>query len=103
MPRHKNPPSPLLGVARDYLEEHAPQLKEVPLTLRQLDGPPGSPRFVVFGDACDHKQACPLGVQPEVAEKNCPVIDCAMRHSIRLLLNREGDVVKVSEGTIHWT
>lgn len=104
MARPKRPPHPLLNVARVYLDEHMPDLKGVPLRLRQLDGPPGAPRYVVTAEVCHDLHDCPFGVSAAAAEAgNCPVLDCPLRNSVRLLFDREGEVVKTMQSGIHWT
>lgn len=93
---------PMLGVARKYLSEHIPELQNVSPCLRSLDGPPGSPRYSVTVEECV-AGVCPFDVSPEVASAgDCPVVDCELRHSIRLLLDRQGKVVEDMRNGIHW-
>lgn len=93
---------PMLNVAQKYLSQHAPELKDAPLCVRSLDGPPGSPRYSVTAEECIAGE-CPYGVSRETAMAgDCPIIDCQLRHSIRLLLDRQGTVVKDMRNGIHW-
>lgn len=101
MPRRKRQ-HPLIKVARAYLSEHQPALKEAPLRIHLLDGPPGSPRYAVSIEQC-RANGCPYEVPPEdAANGRCPIIDCPVRHSIRLLFDRNGTLVNASESGIHW-
>ena len=99
-PRKKNP---MLTAARNYFEQHIPELKDAKLHFRQLDGPPGSARFAVTAEAC-YAGTCPRGVSLEVAQAGqCRVLDCPLRRSVRLLLDRRGDVLQVTRSGIHWS
>lgn len=101
MPRKKRV-HPMLDRARIVLYEHAPELSTVPLRLHMLDGPPGSPRYSVAAEMCC-AHVCEYGVTPEVSEAGeCPVLACDQRRSIRLLLDREGNLVEVVHSGIHW-
>jgi hypothetical protein len=102
MARPKRPPHPVLGLARDYLSEKLPKLCESPLSLHLLDGPPGSPRFAVSVQHCDYQNNCPLGVDPAEAKAKCPHINCELRESARLLIDREGTIIKVLESGTRW-
>ena len=94
--------NPLLAVARSYVNQHAPDLKAAPLQLRMLDGPPGSPSCAVTAEACLAGD-CPSGVQAALAASGqCPVRDCPLRCSLRLLLDRRGAVVQVTRSGVHW-
>lgn len=102
MARPKRPPHPVLGLAREYLNENMPNLCRAPLSLHLLDGPPGSPRFAVSVQQCDYQNNCPLGVEPQLAKTKCPYINCDLRESARLLIDREGAIVKVLESGTRW-
>jgi hypothetical protein len=98
-PKKRNP---VLDQARQYVEEHAPELQDAQLSIRSLEGPPGSPRFAATVEACT-AQECPYGIAKEVADANeCPVHECQLRHSLRILLDREGNVVKELRSGIHY-
>lgn len=100
MARPKRPPHPMLQVAREHLRELDEELHEEPIHLRMLDGPPGAPRYAVYIGACEREGPCPYGV----AEQNpCPVLDCQQRHSLRMLLDREGKLVEVLRSGVRWT
>ena len=87
MARHKRP-HPLLLAAQAYLGARIPELKNEPLRLRALDGPPNSPRYSVTVEVCP-AGACPHGVAAEVARAGqCPIKICPLRCSVRLLLDR---------------
>jgi hypothetical protein len=99
MARPKRPPHPMLKVARGYLGKLEPNLREAPLHLHQLDGPPGAPRYAVSVERCKRTAICPYGVTDP---SRCPVFDCRLRNSLRLLLSREGDLVQVIRSGLHW-
>jgi hypothetical protein len=104
MARPKRLPHPLLGVARAYIAENMPEMQGVPLRLHHLDGPPGSPRYAITADVCHKRHNCPLGVPAELAENGkCPIIDCSIRQSIRLLFDRNGELIKTTESGIRWS
>jgi hypothetical protein len=101
MARRKRP-NPLLVAARTYLSQHLPDLKAAPMRLHMLDGPPGSPRCAVVVETCP-ATACPRDIPPELAYRGeCPVRDCPLRCSMRMLLNRSGAVVQTTRSGIHW-
>jgi|GEM_PF-824381 hypothetical protein len=91
-----------LSVARAYLREHNPELAELPLRLRVLDGPPNAPRYAVTLECCPD-QPCPHGMPKELAlAGECPIRSCPLRHTLRLLLTLNGEVVQVTESDLHW-
>ena len=101
MPRRKRQ-NPLLAVAREYLSQHLPELKDAPLRIRMLDGPPGSPRYAVTLESCP-PGPCPHGIPREVANAGeCTIRDCPIRDTIRILLDRDGGVVQMTHSGIHW-
>lgn len=100
MARPKRPPHPMLQVARDHLRQLDSELLDAPLHLRMLDGPPGAPRYAIYVGVCERKGPCPHGVE-EVSP--CPVLDCELRHSLRMLLDRDGNLVEVLRGGVRWT
>lgn len=99
MARPKRPPHPLIKVARNYLIQHEPELRDAPIVLHQLDGPPGSPRYAALATACFPGGPCPYHVDPG---EPCPIHDCEKRATVRLLFSRDGALVKVSRSTIRW-
>lgn len=102
MPRRKQPRE-ILTAAHDYLHQHAPELEEIPLVVRALDGPADAPRFSATAETCSI-HVCPYGVDAEVAARGeCSVPDCAQRCSVRLLLDDTGTVIQVLRGGTHWT
>jgi hypothetical protein len=101
MPRRKRQ-NPLLAVAQRYLCQHLPELRDARPRIRMLDGPPGSPRYAVTVEAC-RPVPCPHGVPRAVADAGeCPIRDCPIRNTVRLLLDLEGEVVQVTRSGIHW-
>lgn len=88
----------LLDAARTYIAQLAPELKSAPITLRPLDGPPEGPRYVVIAEAC-LARVCPHGTIPPAA---CHVLDCPLRHSLRLLLDQKGLIIHMTRSGIHW-
>lgn len=90
----------MLQVAREHLHELDPVLQQQPIHLRMLDGPPGSPRYAVYVGACERPGPCPHGVEHE---HPCPILDCELRHSLRMLLDREGNLVEVLRSGVRWT
>ena len=99
MARPKRPPHPMIRVARGHLSAIEPGLKDAPLQLRMLDGPPGAPRYAVSISRCLRQGPCPYGVEPGQA---CTVHDCELREALRMLLNREGEVVEVIRDGVRW-
>lgn len=94
--------SPILKIARNYLQQHAPDMSTATLRMRQLDGPPGSPRFAVIAERCN-ATSCIHHINPEAAAAGqCDHHTCKQRHSVHLLINRDGTVVQMINGTHHW-
>ncbi|HEX9372222.1 MAG TPA: hypothetical protein VF897_14500 [Roseiflexaceae bacterium] len=94
--------NPLVNVAQTYLSQNMPDMKGAKVKVRMLDGPPGSPRYAASAELCVAGQ-CPYGVTPAVASSgHCPVLDCELRHAVRLLLDRRGTVLHASRNGIHW-
>lgn len=92
----------LVKIARDYLRRHMPDLKDMPLRMHALDGPPKSPRYSVTAEACSANR-CPYGIPTDVAAAGqCTVLDCPLRQSARLLIDRRWRVVQASRSGIHW-
>jgi hypothetical protein len=89
----------MLRVARAHLNKLAPDLRNARFRLRQLDGPPGSPRFAVSVDMCRDVAACNHGVTDT---EKCPIFACSQRHAIRLLLSREGELLQVINDDLRW-
>jgi hypothetical protein len=93
----------LLNAAHRYVDQHLPELRHVPLAMRMLDGPPGSPRYAVTVEACC-AQACPHGFSILVAAAGqCHMRDCPLRHTVRLLLDRQGNLMQATRSGIHWS
>ncbi len=100
MARPKRPPHPMLAIAQEHLIQLDKDLSDEPLHLRMLDGPPGAPRYAVYVGVCEREGPCPYGVEHI---SPCPIIDCDLRHSLRMLLDREGKLVEVLRGGVRWT
>jgi hypothetical protein len=91
----------MLKVARQYLDRSMPELHGTAIRLHTLDGPPGSPRYAAMAERCT--AACPHGISESVAAAGeCPVRDCPLRDSIRLLLDRSGAVIQATRSGIRW-
>ena len=102
MPRRKQH-NRLLTAARTYVNENLPELRQAPLAMRMLDGPPGSPRYAVTVEACC-AQVCPQGFSTHVAlAGQCNVLDCPLRRTLRLLLDRQGGMMQATQSGIHWS
>jgi hypothetical protein len=88
--------------AQAYVSEQLPELRDLPMRLQALDGPPDSPRYAVTLEACVAR-VCPRGISDEAASSGrCGVLDCPLRRSARLLLDEEGVVVHATISGIHW-
>ncbi|GAB4200079.1 MAG: hypothetical protein OHK0022_20850 [Roseiflexaceae bacterium] len=91
-----------ISAAQHYLSEHAPDLSALPLQMHPLDGPPEAPRYMVTGEVCG-VATCPYGVTPEAAAQGqCPVTNCALRHSVCLLIDQQYHVLKATRSGIKW-
>lgn len=94
---------PMLPRIQAYLKQNAPDLTLSPIHVRMLDGPPGSPRYAAIIERCCAQGECPYGVTPATAAAGkCPIHLCELRHSLRLLLDRQGGVVQTADGGVHW-
>ena len=100
MARPKRPPHPMLKVAREHLKHLDAELYDELIHLRMLDGPPGAPRYAVYVGACERDGPCPYSVEDVTP---CPILDCDLRHSLRLLLDRDGKLVEVLRSGVRWT
>jgi hypothetical protein len=101
MPRRKRNKLPL-AAARLYVSQHLPELSGRALRLRTLDGPPESPRYAATLEACV-ATVCPRGFTAQAgAGDQCGVLDCPLRRSVRLLLDRRGVVRQTTLSGIHW-
>jgi hypothetical protein len=79
-----------------------PELKDAALRVRMLDGPPGSPRYAVTVESCG-THVCPNGVPREISVAGeCTVRECALRDTVRLLLDQNGAVVQITRSGVHW-
>jgi hypothetical protein len=90
----------MLKVARDHLKQLDAALRDEPIHLRMLDGPLGAPRYAVYVGTCERDGPCPHSVEHVTP---CPVLDCDLRHSLRLLLDREGNLIEVLRSGVRWT
>jgi hypothetical protein len=101
--RRKKGAGPLFIAARNYLRLHVPELDAAPIELRMLDGPPGAPSCAVMAETCLAK-ACPYGQTTQAAESGqCTMRDCPLRCSVRLLLDRRGEVMQATRSGVHWS
>jgi hypothetical protein len=101
MPRLKRNNRPLLA-AQLYISQHLPELHDLPLRLQLLDGPPGSPRYAATIESCV-ANVCPRGFTAQAgASGQCGVLDCPLRRSARLLIDRYGTVIQATISGIHW-
>lgn len=101
MPRRKRV-HPMLLVAGRYFEQHMPGMRGVPLQIHTLDGPPDAPRYAVTAESCREGE-CPHRFSGlPMTTSDCAIVDCPLRHSVRLLLDRRGCVLQVMPGGVHW-
>lgn len=87
----------LITSVRGYLRTNAPELASAPLHVRMLDGPPGGPRYVATVERCTS-----MSCERRVIDGWCGVDTCPLRHSLRLLLDYKGNVIRETEGGHHW-
>jgi hypothetical protein len=93
---------PMLAIARNAIAKLAPDLRGAQVYIHLLDGPPDSPRYAAMSERCC-ASSCPHGIAEKTARAGkCPVFDCPLRQSVRMLLNRDGSVQQVLHGSIHW-
>lgn len=91
-----------LEAARAYLRQQIPELSDMPLHLHVLDVVPGAPRYAVTAEQCQ-ATSCPHGIELVVAQSgDCPIMTCRLRHSVKLLLNEQGEVIHETRGDVHW-
>jgi hypothetical protein len=101
MPRRKAK-NQLLSAARTYVSQHLPEFLDRPLQIQLLDGPPGAPRYAATTEACA-ANICPRGFTAQAGSTiQCGVLDCPLRRSARLLLDRNGAVLHTTISGIHW-
>ena len=101
MPRYSDKQRSLRAAQR-YVNHYLPDLCGQPLDIHVLDGPPDAPRYAVAVEACVVR-ACPHGFSASATDgKRCDVLDCPLRRSARLLLDRDGDVRHATISGIHW-
>jgi hypothetical protein len=92
----------LLLEAQTYVSQHLPELRGLPVQLQLLDGPPDSPRYAATIEACV-AASCPRGFSAHTGSiSQCGVLDCPLRRSARLLLDRQGVVMHATISGIHW-
>ena len=92
----------VIRLAQAYVCKNLFELKDVPLHVRVLDGPPGSPRYSVTAEVCIAR-SCPHGTPIAIAAAgNCTIHSCPLRRSARLLLDARGTVLQVTQSGIHW-
>lgn len=92
----------LLLAAQAYIRQNLPALQGQPLRLRLLDGPPGAPRYAAMTEIC-RVPICPRGFSAQAGPNGpCEVPDCPLRQSVRLLLDRQGNVVGSTLSGVHW-
>lgn len=94
--------SPILKIARNYLQQHAPDMSTATLRMRQLDGPPGSPRFAVIAERCVAAACLHQNTPENAAAGLCNQRACEQRRSVHLLINRDGTIVQMINGVHHW-
>jgi hypothetical protein len=101
MSRH-NQKQRSLKAAQYYISAFLPELCECPLDIHVLDGPPEGPRYAVAVESCSSR-GCPYGFGThEHPTAQCAVLDCPLRCSARLLLDRDGTVLHTTISGIHW-
>ena len=93
---------PFIVIAQAYLSQHFPELRNTPVHLHVLDGPPGSPRYAATAEVCS-VNACPHGIPTAIAAAGqCGVRSCPLRRTARLLLDQRGTVLQVTHSDLHW-
>lgn len=93
---------PVEHAAQVYVNEHVPELRNAHLHIRMLDGPATAPRYAVAAERCTAGR-CPYGVATNTRDSGrCPIADCPLRQAVRLLMSRQGEVVRATESGIHW-
>ena len=91
-----------LALAHRYLGEAFPELRDVVLQIRQLDGPPGSPRYAATAEICT-AATCPHGIPAaQAAVGECAVASCPLRRTIRILLGHDGELIQITGNDSHW-
>jgi hypothetical protein len=86
-----------------YLQSQHPELCAARRCVWVLDGPCDGPRYAVSVERCTVAH-CPFGVAASDAEAGrCGRPSCALRSSLRLLLDGKGMVLQVCAGHTHWT
>jgi hypothetical protein len=100
MARPKRPPHPMLRVAREHVRRLNMGLDDEPIHLRMLDGPPSAPRYAVYVGACMSEGDCPHGVNDRIT---CPILECKLRRSLRMLLDRDGNLVELLRDGVRWS
>jgi len=102
MPRYKRE-NRLLQAIQLYLSQKMPELRDAPLQVRRLDGPPESPRYAATAEICDLSR-CPRALAKiATASSDCGVLDCPLRCSMRLLLDQRGGIIQATRSGIHWS
>lgn len=93
---------PIIPIVQAYIEEHLPELADAPLHIQSLDGPPDAPRYAASAETCP-VDTCPYGLPLPLAQPGgCPVLDCPLRCSLRLLLDRSGTVLEARRSGVRW-
>jgi hypothetical protein len=92
-----------VAIAQHYLCERMPAMARAHYTAHPLDGPPDGPRYAVTAELC-RPEGCPYGVPGEQAARGCcPIRNCPGRCSVRLLIDRQGNVVQMTTSGLHWS
>lgn len=96
-------PHPMTDVVQTYVNEHTPELAAASIHIRLLDGPPDAPRYAANAETCP-AGPCPYGVPLTLVQAGqCPVLDCPLRCSLRLLIDRDGTIVSAHRSGVHWS
>ncbi len=99
-PKRKDP---LVPIIRSYVKQRYPAIAHGRLSIRRLDGPPGSPRYAASLELCDIER-CPYHVSAADAKAGrCPHHRCQLREALRLLLDRKGTVMEAHQSHMRWT
>lgn len=92
----------LMSVVQNYINDYAPELAEEPISIHLLDGPPNAPRYAASAETCP-AETCPCDIAPALAQAGqCPVLNCPLRCSLRLLLDRHDVLVSARRSGVRW-
>ncbi len=89
-------------IAQTYIQQQVPELRQAPLNIRILDGPPSAARYAVTAEVCRASSCVRKNADQHPTPSSCDVPDCPLRLSVRMLVDQAGDIVQVMQSSIHW-